>query len=517
MYIICIHLKVNYKLRMEKAKIEAKEERKKLLAEKARLEKEAKRKALEEEREKLEALKREAARKKKEMEEEKKRKAEEERRLRHEREEKERLERKRLKEEEEQKRLEEELKKNPNATIDDVKKKKKKKNRRKSKKKKDDWSDDKPWTPQRVLAAIHAEMSPYNWGLFKPSQKEVKPIKWGHGNLSAIREELKDDEVMYGLMRLSFGSGKFKRSHWVYFLWTPDSMTHEYKKGRLRMKYVSYNGEMQRLLAPWTVSLTVEHKEKVTIKDWIMRVKKTVVVDGADEAFSEEAFKKALEEERKYIEQLKLREKELKEKLEKEAEAQKIAQMKLETRRRKEKAEKQMSTEFTRLQLKQVIDSPMGREFDRTPTMDKDGNYLYNHDIDYSAIPDKKIEMIAENKEKENDGDTQNENENENDDEDEYEDSSDEDKPKEPSPEPVIELTEEELAILEEERKKKEAEEYAKRTENEIKYRGVLQSKMVLESVELCKRTGESLNWILFVPKPSVMLSGGKRSSLKRK
>ena len=45
--------------------------------------------------------------------------------------------------------------------------------------KKDDWSDERPWTSDRVLRAIHAEQSPINWGLFKPSQKEVKAVKWG--------------------------------------------------------------------------------------------------------------------------------------------------------------------------------------------------------------------------------------------------------------------------------------------------------------------------------------------------
>merc|ERR1712129_495344 len=85
--------------------------------------------------------------------------------------------------------------------------------------------------------------------------------------------------------------------------------------------------------------------------------------------------------------------------------------------------------------------------------------------------------------------------------EEEYEESSEDEKEREPSPEPVIELSAEELAVLEEERKKKEKEELAKRTENELKYRRVLQAKMVLESVELCKRTGERLCWVLFAPR----------------
>jgi len=143
-----------------------------------------------------------------------------------------------------------------------------------------------------------------------------------------------------------------------------------------------------------------------------MRVKKTVVVDGDDNMFSEEAFKKALDEENKYIQQLKIKEKELKDKREKEEETNKIEAMKAETRRRKQKAEreKQMSTEFTRLQLKQVLDSPMviKDNTDKTPTIDNDGNYYVNHEVDYSAVPDKKIiESIDEDKEEDDDKDNE--------------------------------------------------------------------------------------------------------------
>ena len=86
-------LKVNYKLRMQKAAVEAAAERKRLEAEQAKLLKEAQARALEEERERLEALKREMAQRKREELERAKAAAEEERRLRKEREEQERLQR----------------------------------------------------------------------------------------------------------------------------------------------------------------------------------------------------------------------------------------------------------------------------------------------------------------------------------------------------------------------------------------------------------------------------------------
>ncbi|ETO16827.1 hypothetical protein RFI_20512 [Reticulomyxa filosa] len=57
--------------------------------------------------------------------------------------------------------------------------KKGKKGGKKKKRKEDDWSNERPWTPERVVAAIHAETSPVNWALFYPSTKELKPLENG--------------------------------------------------------------------------------------------------------------------------------------------------------------------------------------------------------------------------------------------------------------------------------------------------------------------------------------------------
>eukprot|EP01084_Bolivina_argentea_P050093 92105_1 len=487
-------LRIDYQKRMEQAKLEAQEQQMRLMQERLRLEREAKEKALEEEAKRLEELKAEAERQKMQMEREKKEKAEEERRLRHEREEKERLERKRLREEEEEKELQQRMAANPDANkeeeLKEIKAKKKKKRRRKKRKKKDDWGDDKPWTPERVLSAIHAPMSPVNWGLFKPSRKQLIPVKWGHGALNELRSELKDDEVQYGLMRLSFGSGKFKRSTWVYFLWTPDTMSIIHKKNQKRMKHVSYNGAMQNILKPWTVSLTAETKEKVTIDEWILRVKKVVVVDG-DEEITEESFRKALEDENEYIAQLKAKEKQMIEKQKEEEMRSKMEQMEETKRLRQLAADRKQSNLYTRVELKQV-DSNTKPESVKTPTLGLDGNYYFNHEVDYDAI---QAQALAAQKEREKksqeERDKMIQSVQQNDDDSTATDDDDEEEEREPSPEPVIELTEEELAQIEEQRKKKEAEELAKRTQNEMEYRRVLQSKMVLESVELVKRTGE--------------------------
>ncbi len=79
------------------------------------------------------------------------------------------------------------------------------------------------WNAKRVNAAVHAQRSPINWALFKPSTspKRLKVVEWGHGGVGDIRKVLKsrDNEVVYGLMRLSFDFGKTKTTKWLFFVW----------------------------------------------------------------------------------------------------------------------------------------------------------------------------------------------------------------------------------------------------------------------------------------------------------
>ena len=108
-------------------------------------------------------------------------------------------------------------------------------------------------------------------------------------------------------MRLTFGEGRFRRSHWVFVCWSPDSMTkvdsQKLKKKRMneRMVNIGYKGYMQKLIGPYGVEVLAESYEYVTLEDWILRVRKTVVVDGDDELMNAEAFKKALEAEKAHF------------------------------------------------------------------------------------------------------------------------------------------------------------------------------------------------------------------------
>eukprot|EP00484_Ammonia_sp_Unknown_P017155 CAMPEP_0197028038 /NCGR_PEP_ID=MMETSP1384-20130603/7842_1 /TAXON_ID=29189 /ORGANISM="Ammonia sp." /LENGTH=616 /DNA_ID=CAMNT_0042456979 /DNA_START=66 /DNA_END=1916 /DNA_ORIENTATION=- len=316
-------LKEEYKKKMKEAKKKAQAEKERLEQQRAKLlaqQEEEKRMVEEAKRQKEE----EEERKRKEAEEEARRQAEEEERRRKEEEEakrkadEEEAERVRVEQEEAAKQAAEEERKKKEEEEAKKKKKKKKIKRRK----KDDWSDDREWTGERIVKCIHAQTSPMNWAVFKPSASEVIPMAFGHGDLNDLRAALKPDQVQYGIMRLTFGEGRFRRSHWVFVCWSPDSMTkvesQKLRKQRMsdRMNHIGFKGWMQKAIGPYGVEVLAESYEFVTLEDWILRVRKTVVVDGADELMNAEAFQKALEAEKKHFEERKRKQEEEKKKKE---------------------------------------------------------------------------------------------------------------------------------------------------------------------------------------------------------
>ena len=199
-------------------------------------------------------------------------------------------------------------------------------------------------------------MSPINWAIFKPNQKKCVVETYGHGGITELRNKLNENKVQYGLMRLSFGEGRFRRSWWVFFLWSPQNM----KNKIVKSKHVSWQNNMRNKLKPWSVAIEAAKKEFVTISEWILRVRKTVVVDGNDD-ISEESFRKALEAEERFIkEQRELEERQRQERIKREEE-ERIRKMKEETQKRYAKAETiGTAALYDKQSLKKVKGKPVG-------------------------------------------------------------------------------------------------------------------------------------------------------------
>jgi len=165
-----------------------------------------------------------------------------------------------------------------------------------------DTTDPKEWKGKRIIKELHEEHSPINWALFRPHKKFLKPIAFGMGDLSRLRECLQDDRVQYGLIRMSFGSGTYRRSHWIMLHWSGEKM-HGIKKMTERAEHNSWQKYMGELMAPWGMVVTCKDKSEVSVEELILQVRKLVVVDGKDDyKFDSSSYYEAIEESKKVIE-----------------------------------------------------------------------------------------------------------------------------------------------------------------------------------------------------------------------
>eukprot|EP00492_Amphilonche_elongata_P001369 TRINITY_DN1852_c0_g1_i1.p1 TRINITY_DN1852_c0_g1~~TRINITY_DN1852_c0_g1_i1.p1 ORF type:complete len:169 (+),score=23.91 TRINITY_DN1852_c0_g1_i1:33-509(+) len=109
------------------------------------------------------------------------------------------------------------------------------------------------------------------------------------------------DDVLFGLLRLSFGVIPFRRTHFVLLHWVGPK-TKRVRRGKLNARA----NRMAKMLEPWGIKLELKGAEQITVANIIHRVKNIVTVDGEEDDAGEvieqkliEEFNRALEEEEK--------------------------------------------------------------------------------------------------------------------------------------------------------------------------------------------------------------------------
>jgi len=167
--------------------------------------------------------------------------------------------------------------------------------------------DDEEERIQEILQLIHSDMGWINWVVFKTNSHKLELASensFGSGSMYEMVKHLDTKNVLWGLIRLSFGVRPYRRSHWAMIHWTGPRCPNV-KRGRKNAQY----GKMDNLLRPFGVALSFNRLEEFTPKNLIVRVRKIVVTDGMDDEGPEdddavnallyEQFKAALAEEEK--------------------------------------------------------------------------------------------------------------------------------------------------------------------------------------------------------------------------
>lgn len=166
------------------------------------------------------------------------------------------------------------------------------------------------FTHEEILQYLHASKGPFNWALFKPTKKAMRTAEISRAPLSDVAtfvnagslsvnemlRDVKNKDVLGGIVRMGFGSGTFRRTKHIALWWSGDGVGAVERGARNAKKK-----RVMELLKPWAFNYTAHRKKDLTVGHLIDIVHDKLVVDGdtdsAHDPFSEEAFYAALGEE----------------------------------------------------------------------------------------------------------------------------------------------------------------------------------------------------------------------------
>jgi hypothetical protein len=75
-----------------------------------------------------------------------------------------------------------------------------------------------------ILEQVRSEGGKFNWILANPEPGRPSFHEAGTGSLPEMRQYLHPELVLYGLVRMAFGSGRFRRYKWVFIHWSGPSV-----------------------------------------------------------------------------------------------------------------------------------------------------------------------------------------------------------------------------------------------------------------------------------------------------
>ncbi|KAJ9452684.1 hypothetical protein DIPPA_27234 [Diplonema papillatum] len=129
---------------------------------------------------------------------------------------------------------------------------------------------------EQALKEIRKPLGALNWALFEASTP-LKLHEAGSDSVPEMQEHMDDSKVLYGVVRLGFGLGNFRRTKWVGVTFVGA------KIGAVqRGKWLSVKSEMMTLLKPHQVTLEIQGAEMFTLEYVLDKVRPYIVADSID-------------------------------------------------------------------------------------------------------------------------------------------------------------------------------------------------------------------------------------------
>jgi hypothetical protein len=140
-----------------------------------------------------------------------------------------------------------------------------------------------------------AKVGGLNWMLCEADPVNLTVVDSGIGSIPEMQQALDPEKVLYGLVRLGFGKGKFRRTKWCFVHWTGEAVG-AVARGRLN----NMKPEMAKLLTPHHVSRDASSTADMDVGAVVSWIVSVIVSDDLDtDVYSVEGFMDALKEEKK--------------------------------------------------------------------------------------------------------------------------------------------------------------------------------------------------------------------------
>lgn len=129
-----------------------------------------------------------------------------------------------------------------------------------------------------------------NWLLVEGLPESPSLVGSGLGSLPEMCKHLDPSKVLFGLLRLGFGAGQFRRTKWCFFHWVGPSVG-PVERGRAN----EATAQFLHLLQPTHVQYEAGSEEEASLPVFIAWI--TKIISGDDFTYSVDTFNAALDEE----------------------------------------------------------------------------------------------------------------------------------------------------------------------------------------------------------------------------
>lgn len=130
---------------------------------------------------------------------------------------------------------------------------------------------------KQILEAVRDPLGVFNWALFRPTEakEDLSLINAGSLSVNECKRFLKPDVACFGLLRIAFGTGRFRRTKYVFFSFAGPKLNVVQKANAAATK-----NNLKALLGPTSIDIQLSSADEFTPEYVIEKVRALPGLEG---------------------------------------------------------------------------------------------------------------------------------------------------------------------------------------------------------------------------------------------